>query len=66
MKPLIIFLHFTLLCVPSLANYLQDKKLIADDLNGLMAAFGDFNSDKRTDIILITDEGKSLEIILGS
>ena len=62
MKSLIIFLHLMLLCVHSLAN----KPLIADNLYGLIAAFGDFNSDKRTDIFVITDDGRSLEIIQGS
>lgn len=32
------------------------------DLHGMVAAYGDFNSDKFTDLFLITDEGRCFEI----
>ena len=40
-------------------------KLIEDNIHGLIASFGDFDSDKNTDVFLITENGKSLEILRG-
>ncbi|XP_014670356.1 PREDICTED: T-cell immunomodulatory protein-like [Priapulus caudatus] len=34
-------------------------------INGLIAAFGDFNADKLTDVFLIKDSGKTVEILLA-
>lgn len=33
---------------------------------GIIAAFGDFNSDELTDVFMITNKGKTLEILLGA
>lgn len=33
---------------------------------GIIAAFGDFNSDELTDVFIITNKGKTLEILLGA
>ncbi|XP_054168562.1 T-cell immunomodulatory protein-like [Oppia nitens] len=41
------------------------EKLIEDNINGLIAAFGDFDSDRFTDVFVITDDGKSFEIFKG-
>lgn len=35
-------------------------------INGYLAAFGDFNGDKQTDLFLVTGEGNKLEIFLWS
>ncbi len=40
-------------------------KIIEDNMNGLIAAFGDFDSNRLTDVFLITDNGKSIEIAEG-
>lgn len=47
-------------------NKIETKEsLISDDINGLIASFGDFDSDKFTDVFIITDNGKSLELAKG-
>jgi integrin alpha FG-GAP repeat containing protein 1 len=47
-------------------NLIESKEsLIGSDINGLIAAFGDFDSDKLTDVFLITENGKSLELAKG-
>ena len=38
-------------------------KLIDDNINGMIAGFGDFDSDKFTDVFLITEKGKTLELL---
>lgn len=34
--------------------------------DGIIGAFGDFNSDELTDVFILTNKGKTLEILLGS
>src|SRR5689334_7415225 len=54
-----------ILIVLSLLNVIitSKDKLIDDNINGLIASFGDFDSDKFTDVFLITENGKSLELL---
>lgn len=33
---------------------------------GIIAAFGDFNSDELTDVFMVTNKGRTLEILLGA
>lgn len=33
---------------------------------GLIGAFGDFNSDELTDVFILKNNGKTLEVLLGS
>lgn len=41
---------------------LEPKTRIIDGLNGVVAAYGDFNSDKFTDLFLITENGMCFDI----
>ena len=34
-------------------------------INGYLAAFGDFNGDKKTDLFVVTDEGKQLSQLIS-
>lgn len=64
--------HSTLLLVlvlalGSLASHASDitDKVFGTNKEGIVAAFGDFNSDELTDVFLIRDEMKTLEILYG-
>lgn len=41
------------------------SQMFGDQTDGLPAAFGDFNSDELTDLFVIRNDGKLLEILLG-
>ncbi|XP_041376450.1 T-cell immunomodulatory protein-like [Gigantopelta aegis] len=41
------------------------RHVFGSDKNGIIAAFGDFNGDRVTDIFSLTDEGNSLLLLLG-
>lgn len=58
----IIFLFFSVICV-----YCSDitGNVFGSLTDGMPAAFGDFNSDELTDVFVLRDEGKSLEIFLA-
>ncbi|XP_054166825.1 T-cell immunomodulatory protein-like [Oppia nitens] len=68
MKCLILILLSVsyLWCHSSCADKIFDKHLSFPDINGLIAAFGDFDFDRITDIFLITDKGLSLELAKGN
>jgi len=42
------------------------SQVFGSNANGIIAAFGDFNSDKLTDLFVIADKGKELRIFLAS
>ena len=61
-----------LLCITSLHTGAHDLRNITDSVFGseensfLPAAFGDFNSDKLTDIIVLKKDRKSVAVLLAS
>lgn len=67
MVKLITTLVSMLLTTMSLFSSLMASKdkLIEDNISGMIAAFGDFDSDKFTDVFVIADKGKSLEMLRG-
>lgn len=42
------------------------KIVFGDIKEGIVAAFGDFNSDELTDIFVIRDKRKTLQILFGA
>lgn len=42
------------------------QQVFGDVKEGIVAAFGDFNSDELTDVFLIRDEMSTLEILYGN
>lgn len=44
--------------------FAKDQPIVNDlQLNGLIAAFGDFDSDRFTDVFVISDQGKALRLL---
>ena len=50
--------HVFLTCLGSLSDVTDD--LFGGSKNGVVAAFGDFNADKLTDIFVLVDSGRSV------
>lgn len=53
-------IYLTLNCVRA-----DTKPLIDDNSIGIPAAFGDFDSDKLTDVFVIDSDGKSFSMLRG-
>ncbi|XP_013787486.1 T-cell immunomodulatory protein-like [Limulus polyphemus] len=76
-----IFCHFTLfhinlLSVIMISFYIQPQVNCLKDISfdvfqsesdryGILAAYGDFNSDKLTDVFVISNNGKSFEVLIS-
>lgn len=46
------------------SSHCKDKPIVGDTkINGLISAFGDFDSDRFTDVFFIADNGKSLKLL---
>ena len=64
-----VFLLFSLHTLLASANDLKDVTRLVFGKEGnsfLPAAFGDFNSDKLTDMIALTEDRKSVAVLLAS
>ncbi|KAH8246266.1 hypothetical protein KR038_008179 [Drosophila bunnanda] len=61
---LLLVLVLGLSCIASRASDITDK-VFGTNKEGIVAAFGDFNSDELTDVFLIRDQMKTLEILCG-
>ncbi|XP_031562004.1 T-cell immunomodulatory protein-like [Actinia tenebrosa] len=59
-------LIFSLLLLPEYYCSFNDvtTKVGISSINGLLAAFGDFNGDKSTDLFVISNQGKNLDVLL--
>ncbi|KAI2810627.1 T-cell immunomodulatory protein [Blomia tropicalis] len=44
-------------------NCLKEETLVSTHTNGLISAFGDFNSDRFTDVFIISENGKSFYLL---
>jgi integrin alpha FG-GAP repeat containing protein 1 len=60
-----IFVVLVLMTIIWNAINCSKERLIEDNIDGLIAGFGDFDSDKLPDVFIMTDEGKSLELLKG-
>ena len=58
--------QLVLLCTSSDGVSDITKIVFGDSSDGIIGAFGDFNSDELTDVFIVKNEGKTLEILLGS
>lgn len=66
MPPKWAFFVFTVLSISTLTQSSDITNLVFGDLtDGMPAAFGDFNSDELTDVFVLRDEGKTVEILLA-
>ncbi|KAK6186117.1 hypothetical protein SNE40_008215 [Patella caerulea] len=60
----LLFLNFTKHCQGSFSD--TSSGIFGRTKNGLLAAFGDFNADKATDVFILSDDGKSIQLVLGT
>lgn len=65
-KMFIALFIYMLVSVPQTSSNDISINVFGKDRNALPAAFGDFNSDELTDIFMLRNEGKTLEIFLAS
>ena len=59
----ILYVELISLCQATSKNV--TKEIFGDELNYLPVAFGDFNSDKLTDLLVITSNRKTLFVLLA-
>ena len=59
----ILYIELISLCQATSKNV--TKEIFGDELNYLPVAFGDFNSDKLTDLLVITSNRKTLFVLLA-
>jgi len=68
-KPGMIRTTWVLGLLLSLGNLIHASditdKVFADIKEGIVAAFGDFDSDELTDVFVIRDDQKTLQILFG-
>lgn len=60
-----LILHIAILtsCLVASLVCIEEEKLIDTGINGLISAFGDFDSDRFTDVFYISNNGKSLHLL---
>lgn len=63
--PLLILIVVELLSCRISASDIT-KNVFGSIQDGTIAAFGDFNSDELTDVFMLTNKGKTLQILLGA
>jgi len=68
-KPGMIRITWVLGLLLALGNLIHASditdKVFADIKEGIVAAFGDFDSDELTDVFVIRDDQKTLQILFG-
>lgn len=58
---------FLILALSAFASASNITKIVFGDIKeGIVAAFGDFNSDELTDIFVIRDKRKTMKILFGA
>lgn len=65
MKLLLIFVSFNALVALSLSSDITNA-VFGKELDGMPAAFGDFNSDELTDVFVLSKDGRTVKIMLAS
>ncbi|OXU29157.1 hypothetical protein TSAR_006559 [Trichomalopsis sarcophagae] len=65
MKLLLLFVSLNALVALSLGSDITNA-VFGKDLDGMPAAFGDFNSDELTDVFVLSKDGRTVKIMLAS
>ncbi|XP_017775696.1 PREDICTED: T-cell immunomodulatory protein [Nicrophorus vespilloides] len=60
-----VFVHFLALLVGGFCSDIT-QNVFGNVVDGMPAAFGDFNSDELTDVFVLRDKGKTVEILLSA
>lgn len=60
----------SIFCICTISTIVQGSDITANvfggSSEGIIGAFGDFNSDELTDVFILKNDGKTLEILLGA
>lgn len=62
----LLFASCLFICVLAKASDITDIVFGSSSSEGIIGAFGDFNSDELTDVFILKNNGKTLEVLLGS
>lgn len=65
MKLVLLFVSFNALVALSLGSDITNV-VFGKELDGMPAAFGDFNSDELTDVFVLSNDGRTVKIMLAS